>query len=167
MSPTPAATGTLKHGVNGRRCLGRGQRSLSAFDTLAEAMPPVGVKTHGHGARLMGWVAKDSTSCSFPQSVYSDQLACQPLCRQLRRRTRCGSNLSQWVGWLHEYERVVTSPRSYRHQHWPVPLGRVNGSYLAGKFGTAANGGVAIYDLDNEPSWWDGATRRASAALHL
>jgi hypothetical protein len=26
-------------------------------------------------------------------------------------------------------------------------------------FGTAANGGVAIYDLDNEPSWWDAEHR--------
>jgi hypothetical protein len=30
---------------------------------------------------------------------------------------------------------------------------------LVGKFGTAANGGVAIYDLDNEPSWWDAVHR--------
>jgi hypothetical protein len=27
------------------------------------------------------------------------------------------------------------------------------------EFGTAANGGVAIYDLDNEPSWWDAVHR--------
>ena len=27
--------------------------------------------------------------------------------------------------------------------------------YLVGKFGNAANGGVAIYALDNEPTWWD------------
>jgi hypothetical protein len=26
--------------------------------------------------------------------------------------------------------------------------------YLVGKFGTAATGGVAIYDLDNEPEYW-------------
>ncbi len=27
--------------------------------------------------------------------------------------------------------------------------------YLVGKFGNAANGGVAIYALDNEPTWWN------------
>ena len=27
--------------------------------------------------------------------------------------------------------------------------------YLVGRFGKAANGGVAIYALDNEPTWWD------------
>jgi len=27
--------------------------------------------------------------------------------------------------------------------------------YLVGKFGNAAHGGVAIYALDNEPTWWD------------
>ena len=27
--------------------------------------------------------------------------------------------------------------------------------YLVGRFGNAANGGVAIYALDNEPTWWD------------
>jgi hypothetical protein len=29
-------------------------------------------------------------------------------------------------------------------------------NYLVGKFGNAASGGVAIYELDNEPEWWDG-----------
>ena len=28
-------------------------------------------------------------------------------------------------------------------------------TYLVNKFGNAASGGVAIYSLDNEPSWWD------------
>jgi hypothetical protein len=32
-------------------------------------------------------------------------------------------------------------------------------AYLVGKFGTAAHGGVAIYDLDNEPAWWDAVHR--------
>ena len=32
-------------------------------------------------------------------------------------------------------------------------------SFLVSKFGTAANGGVAVYDLDNEPSWWDAVHR--------
>jgi hypothetical protein len=27
--------------------------------------------------------------------------------------------------------------------------------FLVGRFGNAANGGVAIYALDNEPTWWD------------
>jgi hypothetical protein len=27
--------------------------------------------------------------------------------------------------------------------------------YLVGRFGNAANGGVSIYSLDNEPTWWD------------
>jgi Glycoside hydrolase family 44 len=31
--------------------------------------------------------------------------------------------------------------------------------YLVGKFGDAAHGGVAIYDLDNEPEWWAGVHR--------
>jgi hypothetical protein len=32
-------------------------------------------------------------------------------------------------------------------------------SFLVGKFGKAANGGVAVYDLDNEPSWWNAVHR--------
>ncbi len=31
--------------------------------------------------------------------------------------------------------------------------------YLVGKFGDAAHGGVAIYSLDNEPTWWFGNHR--------
>jgi hypothetical protein len=32
-------------------------------------------------------------------------------------------------------------------------------TYLVNKFGAAANGGVAFYDLDNEPAWWDAVHR--------
>jgi hypothetical protein len=32
-------------------------------------------------------------------------------------------------------------------------------TYLVGKFGSAANGGVGIYSLDNEPEYWDGVHR--------
>ena len=32
-------------------------------------------------------------------------------------------------------------------------------NYLVSKFGTAANGGVYAYDLDNEPAWWDAVHR--------
>jgi hypothetical protein len=32
-------------------------------------------------------------------------------------------------------------------------------TYLVSKFGTAANGGVFAYDLDNEPAWWDAVHR--------
>ncbi len=41
-----------------------------------------------------------------------------------------------------------------------MPPGPAPGfNFLVGKFGTAANGGVAIYDLDNEPTWWDAVHR--------
>ena len=41
-------------------------------------------------------------------------------------------------------------------------------TFLVSKFGTAANGGVAVYDLDNEPTLVGcGAPRRTPAAIHL
>ena len=57
---------------------------------------------------------------------------------------------------------AATSPASPPQTPAPrsMPRGRAPGSaYLVSKFGTAANGGVAVYDLDNEPSWWDAVHR--------
>lgn len=117
----------------------------------------------GIGARTLatlpvnGWVAKDATSCSFPVSTYPGQQQVSPDSRG------CGNGVypqnTQGCSNANGCNITGNDPT--------VTSTAINGatwatqwvSYLVSKFGTAANGGVAIYDLDNEPSWWDAVHR--------
>ncbi|MGA9875991.1 MAG: glycoside hydrolase family 44 protein, partial [Solirubrobacteraceae bacterium] len=47
---------------------------VKAFDALAESNATNGIKTLGT-VPVLGWVAKDSTSCSYPASTYPDQVS--------------------------------------------------------------------------------------------
>jgi hypothetical protein len=117
-------------------------QDTSAYNTQVEADAAVGAKTLG-AVGLMGWVAKDGTSCSFPTSLYPSQFAYNPY------NANCGD------GELPNQSLILGSPTN---AETPVDSTWTTAwvAYLAGKFGTAANGGVAIYELDNEPDWWDG-----------
>lgn len=119
---------------------------VSAFDELVASNNSLGVKTLGT-VPVQGWVAKDSTSCSFPASTYPNQYAFAP------GSSECGDgempNQSDITGNGPTVTSTAVGPSWAGN--WV--------SYLVGKFGTAAKGGVAIYDLDNEPSWWDAVHR--------
>jgi hypothetical protein len=91
---------------------------------------------------VLGWVAKDSTSCSFPVSTYPNQ-------QEVDTTRGCGNGVLPSGSNITGNDPTVTSITE-----GPAWAGNWVTS-LVGKFGTAANGGVAIYDLDNEPSWWD------------
>jgi Glycoside hydrolase family 44 len=119
---------------------------VSAFDALVTSNNSLGVKTLGT-VPVQGWVAKDSTSCSFPASTYPSQYAFAP------DNSDCGD------GELPNQTDITgNSPTVTSTAVGPSWAGDWV-TYLVGKFGTAANGGVAIYDLDNEPSWWDAVHR--------
>jgi hypothetical protein len=123
----------------------------SAFDALVEANTSIGVKTLGT-VPVLGWVAKDSTSCSFPVSKYPGQYS-------VDTGRQCGdgempnpSNPSDPTN-ITGNDPTVTSTTV-----GPSWAGNWV-SYLVKKFGAAANGGVMVYDLDNEPTWWDAVHR--------
>ena len=124
------------------------------FDDLVTFDQSIGAITMGT-VPVLGWVAKDSTSCSFPTSTYPNQ-------QSVDTSRGCGN------GVYPEMVSGCTSPAGcYITGNDPTVTSIAEGptwagswvTYLVGKFGTAANGGVAIYSLDNEPSWWD-ATHR-------
>jgi hypothetical protein len=119
---------------------------VSAFDALVMSNNSLGVKTLGT-VPVQGWVAKDSTSCSYPASTYPSQYSFAP------DNSGCGdgelSNQTDITGNLPTV--TSTAVDSSWAGNWVTAL--------VGKFGTASNGGVAIYDLDNEPSWWDAVHR--------
>jgi len=119
---------------------------VKAFDALVASNNNLGVKTLGT-VPVQGWVAKDNFSCGFPAATYPSQYSFDPY------NASCGDGENPDQTPITGNDPTVTS----------TPVGPSwSGdwvTYLVGKFGTAANGGVAIYDLDNEPSWWD-ATQR-------
>ena len=146
---------------------------VKAFDALVESNNSNGIKTLGT-VPVLGWVAKDSTSCSFPEATYPNQLAVngKPAFDTGRE---CGSGIypdgvsgcTNSSGCDIPSDPTVTSvsepppaapaspsdvTTSWADATWPGSWTE----YLVNKFGTGNSGtGVAIYDLDNEPTWWD------------
>ena len=126
--------------------VGTGQQDTSGFNAQVLSDQSIGAKTVGT-MPVLGWVAKDGTSCSFPKSTYPNQLAFDPY------SGTCGDGENPDKTPITGNDPTVTSQAvdaSWAGQ-WV--------SYLVSKFGNAASGGVAIYDLDNEPSWWDAVHR--------
>lgn len=125
------------------------------FDAQVESDLTVGAKTLGT-MPVNGWVAKDATSCSFPVATYPGQ-------QKVDTTRECGNGVypegtqscTQSAGCdITGNDPTVTSTK-IDGPSWAT--GWVQ--YLTNKFKTAANGGVAVYDLDNEPSWWDAVHR--------
>jgi hypothetical protein len=145
---------------------------VKAFDALVQSNNSNGIKTLGT-VPVLGWVAKDSTSCSFPQSTYPNQLAVNGKPAFSTDGRACGSGIypngvsgcTNANGCNIPSDPTVTSiaapppappaasavSTSWANATWSG--GWVN--YLVNKFGAGNSGkGVAIYDLDNEPTWW-------------
>jgi hypothetical protein len=113
----------------------------SEFNTQLASDAANGTKTLGT-VPLIGWTPLRNTACSFSVAKYGVQKATDP------SRPDCGN------GVLLNGNNVVNDPTD---AYSPIDNTFTSGwvKFLASKFGTAANGGVAIYDLDNEPEWWD------------
>jgi hypothetical protein len=153
---------------------------VKAFDNLVETNASAGIKTLGT-VPVLGWVTKNSTSCSFPKSTYPDQLAVKDVNGTYYAFDPSGSGCGMGVypngvggctsssgcnitGNDPTVTSIAAPPPA------PPAATAVNAAwadatwtgswvkYLVNKFGPGgANngiGGVAIYDLDNEPSWW-------------
>jgi hypothetical protein len=138
------------------RTAGGGSEANNGFNQQVQVDQSVGSKTLGT-VNVLGWISKDSTSCSFPASKYPSQTGFDPY------NSSCGngeypqgtSGCSNANGCnITENDPTVTS-QSINSANWASAWV----TYLVGKFGTAANGGVFAYDLDNEPEWWDAVHR--------
>jgi len=132
-----------------------GLEATGQFNEQVISDAQVGAKTLGT-VPVLGWVAKDGTSCSFPSSLYPDQVEFEPY------HPECGNGLyPQGVnGCTNAGGCNITGndPTLADQAEGPSWAGGWV-SYLVGRFGNAKNGGVSIYDLDNEPGWWDAVHR--------
>jgi hypothetical protein len=134
--------------------LAGGNENTSSFNAQVTADAAVGAKTLGT-LPVLGWVAKDGTSCSYPVSAYPGQ-------QQVDATRQCGNGVypEGTNGCTTSGGCNITGNKA-TDTSIAVDSTFVGNwvKFLVGKYGTAANGGVAIYDLDNEPSWWDGVHR--------
>jgi hypothetical protein len=123
-----------------------GVEATSEFNAQVASDASMGAKTLGT-VDVLGWVAKNGTSCSFPASTYPNQYAHDPY------NANCGdgelANQTDITGNDPTVTSIAEGP-SFAGD-WVA--------YLVSKFGTAASGGVFAYDLDNEPAWWDAVHR--------
>lgn len=131
------------------------KNGVGQFDAEVASDKAIGARTLGT-LPVNGWVAKDATSCSFPISTYPGQA-------QVDSGRGCGNGVypQGTQGCTNAKGCNVTgndptlTSMAIDGANWATQWV----SYLVNKFGTAAHGGVAIYDLDNEPSWWDAVHR--------
>jgi hypothetical protein len=140
---------------------------VSAFDSLVQYNNQNGIKTLGT-VPVNGWVSKDSTSCGFPTSLYPNQSSADTA-------RGCGNGMyAQGVQSCTNANgcKITGNSPTITSISVPPPAPPAAGTpvasswtgtwvgYLVNKFGpgnpaTGTSTGVAIYDLDNEPSWWD------------
>ena len=143
---------------------------VTAFDALVNSNNANGIRTLGT-VPVLGWVAKDSTSCSYPQSTYPNQASYSPSgCGNGKYANGVnGCTNTSGCNIVRNNPAVTSIPEPAPAP--PAPA-KVNAAwagdtwagswvnYLVNKFGPgnpggASGKGVSIYDLDNEPTWWD------------
>jgi hypothetical protein len=102
---------------------------------------------------IIPWINKSSaTNCSYPTSVYGPQQSVNPYVNA-PDGSQCGDGLTTTGTPITDTDipadSVANSPAF--EAAWV--------SHLVQKFGTAAQGGVGVYQMDNEPSGWDNTHR--------
>jgi hypothetical protein len=118
-----------------------GYPDASMFNTQVVQDEAAGTRTIAT-VPMIGWTTLRSTACSFSVAKYGAQQAVDP------NLPDCGNGI------LLNGNDVANDPTDTSEAiDQTFVAGWVN--YLVGKFGNAAGGGVAIYELDNEPEWWD------------
>ena len=92
---------------------------------------------------LIGWTTKRVQACSYPLTKYPAQKEVDPYSK------RCGN------GQLPDGKEITTADPN--DTSIPIDENFASGwvKYLVKRYGTAANGGVWLYELDNEPEFWN------------
>jgi hypothetical protein len=102
---------------------------------------------------IIPWINNSSaTNCSYPTSVYGPQQSVNPY--------YTGPNGSKCGDGLTPSGQPITDTDIGRNNMANSPAFEAAWvRYLVHKFGNAAHGGVAIYQMDNEPSGWNNTHR--------
>ncbi len=122
--------------------------TLDAFVTTDRARKSESLVT----VPMIGWVAKDSPThhpflCSFPQTTWPNQDSYDPW------DANCGN------GTKDGYQTELTANPATTSTAVGAPFVQGMVASLVSSYGTAADGGVGFYELDNEPVLWDSTHR--------
>lgn len=124
------------------------------FNEFVTSNQTIGALTLGT-VPVLGWVAKDATSCSYPMATFPTQYA-------MDTTRACGDGLYPQGTANCTTKSGCNIPGAQATDTSVAEGPAFAGAWVASlvkTFGTAAQGGVAIWDLDNEPSWWDAVHR--------
>ncbi len=126
-----------------RIVLNGGYQDESEFNSQVIADRAAGAETMG-AVPVMGWVAKTRTrSGSYSVAKYGAQQKTDPYWPEFGNGVRPDGTM---ITNNDPTDTCMPVDASWTSE-WV--------KYLVSRFGNAANGGVAIYALDNEPTWWD------------
>jgi len=113
---------------------------VSEFNNTVERDRRVGTLTMGT-VPMVGWTTRREHVCGFSVSKYGPQKATDPF------NPDCGNGIRP------DGTNIVPDPNDTSN-----PIGteftREWVQYLVNRFGSARRGGVAFYNLDNEPDYW-------------
>jgi hypothetical protein len=102
---------------------------------------------------IIPWINNSSaTNCSYPTSVYGPQQSVNPY-YTAPDGSQCGNGLTP------SGQAITDTDIASNNMANSPAFEAAWVSYLVSKFGDAAHGGVAIYQMDNEPSGWDNTHR--------
>jgi len=120
--------------------------AVSQFNSQVQQDEQYGTRTIGT-VPLIGYTTKRQQACGFSVAKYGAQQATDPY------QPDCGNGVL-----LNGANITGNNPAD---TSTVINESFVSGwvSYLVNKFGPAANGGVAVYELDNEPEYWNGVHR--------
>jgi Glycoside hydrolase family 44 len=119
----------------------------ASVDSIVDVNRSVGAKSI-ITVPIIDWINNASPyHCSYPESKYPGQQSYNPYVHP--GGDNCGNGTSASTG---QYI-ADTDVSSHDTQNAPATQGAWTGHFVA-KYGTAARGGVPIYELDNEPNGW-------------
>ena len=130
-------------------CSGLSSNNVFAYREFVAQNQTLGARTL-FNLPLAGYVAKNAPvnhpfTCGFPEGTFPSQEAFDPY------DSNCGNGVKEGKDLASEPSRDGT------------PVGAAyDGEFvhdLVSRFGTAAHGGVAVYELGNEPGLWDSTHR--------
>lgn len=117
-----------------------GYPDVSEFNHTVERDRRVGTLTMGT-VPMLGWTTKREHACGFSVAKYGPQKATDPY------NPDCGNGIRP------DGSNIVPDPND---TSFPIGTDFTRGwvQYLVNRYGSARQGGVAFYNLDNEPDYW-------------
>ncbi len=136
-----------------------------SFDEMVEAASAAGVEVVGN-APVIGWVSnsdKSASACSFQKAMYPNQQSYHGVCGNGTNLDKTGLTGDDTLALLTSVKAAAPAPPAASAVISPSWVGDWVGDVVAehgaGNPASGAGTGVAHWDLDNEPEYWNSVHR--------